>query len=314
VILLAASVLSLNCFPPVRVTPPPAIAPAESLALAGASVILAAGDIADCSATGDEATARLVDSVLRADSAAQVIDAVITVGDHAYPNGTDRDFAQCFGRSWGDTAKLIMKRIRPSPGNHEHNHELAAPYYRYFGDRAGEPGKGYYAFDVGEWRAIALNSELVTNLQFNAADRKAQEDWLRKELADNNGKRCTLAYFHRPAYSSGGHAGDGRMLALWNLLYAGNVDVIINGHDHHYERFLPMNPAGALDTLRGMVQFIVGTGGADLTGIRPPARNSVSRIQGHFGVLKMTLGAGEYRFAFLDTSHRVWDIGGAKCH
>ena len=128
---------ALACYPPVRITPPPATAPAEMFADAGASVLIGVGDIARCGWEGDEITARIVDSVLVADSVAGVEDAVFTVGDHAYPNGTDAEFQNCFGESWGDSSKRIMKKIRPAIGNHENNTGFGAPYFRYFGDRAG---------------------------------------------------------------------------------------------------------------------------------------------------------------------------------
>jgi len=313
-LLLVLLSLQFGCFPPVQLTPPPADAPAEVVALSGASVMIGAGDIADCGSVGDEDTAAIVDSVLKADSAAQVEDVVFTLGDHAYPSGTQRDFELCWGRSWGDTAKRIMKWIRPAVGNHEYDSEGAAPYYRYFGERAGDPKKGYYAYDIGEWRAIVLNTEMLGNPRFTAADRRAQEDWLRADLKDHP-KKCTVAYFHRPLFSSGGHGGHIEMYALFNIMYEGGVDLALAGHEHHYERFAPMTPAGVIDTVKGIVQIIVGTGGADLRGLRTPvAPNSVARIQGHWGVLKLTLGGAEYRHAFIDTTGRVWDRGGGRCH
>jgi acid phosphatase type 7 len=303
-----------SCFPSVDVTPPPADAPAQQVALAGASVMVGAGDIAQCDSRGDELTAVLVDSIMKADSAAGVEDMVFTLGDNAYPSGRARDFAQCWGPSWGDAAKRIMKSIRPTPGNHEHITDWAAPYYKYFGDRAGSPRKGYYAYDVGEWRVIALNSVIAVNSGVPPADRKGQEEWLAKELASNK-KLCTLAYWHHPRFSSGGHGSDPRVEPLWKTLYDAKVDLALVGHDHHYERFLPQGPQARLDTLRGIPQILVGTGGAELRGIRSRrAANSAARIEGHFGVLKLTLGAGEYRSAFIDVTGRVWDRSGGKCH
>jgi acid phosphatase type 7 len=93
------------------------------------------------------------------------------------------------------------------------------------------------------------------------------------------------------------------------------VDVILNGHHHHYERFLPQTPEGVADTARGIEEIIDGTGGGELRGVkRALARNSVTEIHGHFGVLKLVLGAGEYSHAFIDTNGRVWDSGRGKCH
>ncbi len=136
---------------PVETTPPVADAPASLVALTGASVLIGVGDIAAATRRAMSRPPMLVDSVLRADSAAKVHDEVFTLGDNAYPTGSASDYATCFTPSWGDTAKLIMKNIRPSPGNHEHLTNAAAPYYEYFGNRAGSPKKGYYSYDIGAW-------------------------------------------------------------------------------------------------------------------------------------------------------------------
>lgn len=312
--LLAAALVAVNCFPPVEVTPPPADAPAEMVALSGASVLIGAGDIAVCGTSFDEATARIVDSVTTADSIAKVEDAVFTAGDHVYPNGGATYWQTCWKSSWGDTTKRIMRLLRPTLGNHDLDNGFGEAYYSIFGKAAGAKGKGYYAYDLGEWKIIALNSEIVTNPAFSPETRREQEDWLKKELAGST-KKCTIAIFHRPRFSSGGHSGDLRMTGIWNILYEANVDLVLNGHEHHYERFSPQTPAGLRDTVRGITQIIVGTGGADLTGIRNPVQpNSVVRIQGHYGVLKLTLGAGEYQHAFLDISGRIWDRAAGKCH
>ncbi|MGQ0537553.1 MAG: metallophosphoesterase family protein [Gemmatimonadaceae bacterium] len=310
-VLVPLSYVWLGCPPAVKLTPPPAKAPAEEVADSGAAVLLAVGDIASCESQGDELTAALVDSILRADSAAKVADAVITLGDNAYPSGTMRDFQECFGPSWGDPKKLIMKRIRPSPGNHEKDRGSA--YFQYFGDRAGPSGKGFYAFDLGAWRLISLNSEIVANRSYNGDLAGEQEEWLRAELK-NNPKKCSLAYFHHPRWSSSYHGTDTHVLGLWEILYEAGVDMILVGHDHTYERFAPMTPAGVLDTLKGIPQIVVGTGGATLRGFRSPSHHSLARIEGHFGVLKMTLGADGYQHAFIDTRGRIWDPARGKCH
>ena len=311
---VGAALLAINCFPPVEVTPPPADAPTEMLALAGASVLMGAGDIAVCGTTNDEKTAAIIDSIAREDSVSKVADAVFTVGDHVYPNGAMVNWNACWKSSWGDTTKRIMRNLRPSIGNHDLDNGFGEAYYQIFGKSAGAKGLGYYAYDLGEWKIISLNSEIVTNPAFSPETRREQEAWLRKEL-EGNTKKCTIAYFHRPRFSSGGHSGDLRMTGVWNILYEHNVDLVINGHEHHYERFDPQTPAGLRDTVKGIPQIIVGTGGASLTGTRNPVqRNSARRIVGHYGILKLTLGAGEYQHAFLDTEGRVWDRASGKCH
>lgn len=310
---LVLTACSLGCPPPVKTTPPPAKATAEEVALAGASVLIGAGDIATCPSSGDEATAAIVDSVLKADSAAGVKDEVFAVGDLVYPSGRTQDFANCFTPSWGSPARGIMKKIRPVPGNHEYDTPGASGYYEYFGARAGTAGKGYYSYDLGEWRIYALNSEIAVSAQFSTEDKKAQEDWLKKDIADNP-RKCSLAYWHHPRFSSSFHRSEPLMAPLYQILYDANVEVVISGHDHTYERFAPQTPVGALDTLKGVTQIVVGTGGAELRGFYAPSPNSVSRVEGYNGVLKLTLGAGGYQHAFLATNGSIWDPGSGKCH
>jgi hypothetical protein len=275
--------------------------------------MIGAGDIAVCGKIGDEGTARIVDSVLTADSASKVNSVVVTLGDNAYPSdgvGAKEDLPRCFSPSWG--TQRILNIIHPSPGNHDYDSGSGAPYFAYFGARAGPSGKGYYSYDVGEWHVISLNSELYFEGTPTAA--RQQEDWLRKDLNDHR-RLCTLAYFHRPLFSSGFYGPTREMQTVGRILYAGGVDLVLSGHEHHYERFLPQTPSSVADSAKGLTQIIAGTGGGDLRGVRRRlAPNSVVQIHGHFGVLKLTLGAGEYRHAFLDTDGRVWDVGGGKCH
>ncbi len=291
-------------------TPPPAGSPAQQVALAGSVVLIGVGDIARCESQGDEQTAAIVDSVLRVDSAAGVATAVFTMGDNAYSVGSTLEFKNCFTQSWG--SPRIMRVIHPAVGNHEYNTPGAVPYYNYFGARAGPAGKGYYSFDFGDWHVVSLNSELA--VRRGSAVAAEQEEWLKADLAAHR-KLCTVAYLHRPYYSSGEHGNTPSMRRLWEIMYAQNVDLILAGHDHHYERFLPMTPSGVVDTVRGMESMVVGTGGGNLRGVsNPPVRNSAVTIKGYFGVIKLNLGASEYRHAFLDASGRVWDEGGRKCH
>jgi hypothetical protein len=95
------------------------------------------------------------------------------------------------------------------------------------------------------------------------------------------------------------------------------VDLVLNGHDHDYERFLPQSPEGTLDTARGMVELVVGTGGGELRAFMStyaPERHSAYRLQGHYGVVKLTLGGEEWRSAFLGTDGRIYDQFTGRCH
>jgi len=306
--------LVLGCSRDEPATPVPPGGPAQEILFPGAPIMIGAGDIAVCGTRADEATAGLVDSLLRTPGAAIVQRFVFTLGDNAYPSGSggvNDYFRRCFSPSWGTTR--IMNLIHPSPGNHDYDSGSGAPYFNYFGDRAGPPGKGFYSYEVGNWHVISLNSELYFGRGSPAAARE-QEAWLRRDLSDHR-NLCTLAYFHRPLFSSGVHGGTREILPLWRILSEGGVDLVLNGHEHHYERFLPQTPLGVADSAKGIAQIIAGTGGARLRGERSRlAPNTALRILGRYGVLRLTLGDGEYRHAFLGTDGRVWDSGGGRCH
>jgi len=308
-----ALLATVACKPPVNLTPPPAASPAPLVALSGASVMVGVGDIASCASRLSMGTAGLADSVLLADSVAKVDNAAFTLGDNAYEAGTTAEFDKCFTATWGDPNKRIMKSLHPAPGNHEYYTPSANPYYKYFGAAAGPIGKGYYSYGVGQWHVIVVNSEIIVDRAFTDANRREQMAWVQADLAAHKAL-CTIAYWHHPRFSSGWHGGNRNLTAMWQLLYDNDVDLVLNGHDHDYERFRPMTPAGAADTVRGITEIVAGTGGQELRGFEAIQPNSVYRIEGRAGVLLLTLGAAEYRSAFLEVGGRVWDQSGGKCH
>jgi hypothetical protein len=303
----------MGCTRTVELTPPPAASPAWVVAQSGASVMIGAGDIASCLNTASAGTAHLVDSVMKADSIAKVPDVAFTLGDNVYESGTAAEFAQCFTPTWGDPNKRLMRNIRPTPGNHDYYSKGAAPYFAYFGKAAGDNVSGYYSYDVGEWHMLALNSEIIVNPTFNAAVRAAQLAWVEKDLAANK-KLCTLAYWHNPRFSSGWHGSNAQFIPLWELLIKHGVELVLNGHDHDYERFRPMNAQGVVDTVNGITQIVAGTGGDELRRFEAPLANSAARVAGRAGVLLLVLGGAEYRTVFLEVGGRLWDPSGGKCH
>jgi hypothetical protein len=313
-LLVAVCAVALACSNDEKPTPPPGGPAKKELELSGATMMVGAGDIAVCGTNGDEATGRMVDSVVASDSVSNIHTEVFTLGDNAYPSGregVDNDFPRCFQPSWGSAR--VMRVIHPAPGNHDYDSGSGAPYFAFFGDRAGPSGKGYYSYDINGWHVVSLNSELYFEAG-NSADAKAQEDWLRQDLAAHPA-RCTMAYFHRPLFNSGHYGGIRKVLPLWTILYEAGADLVLSGHEHHYERFLPQNPDGVADPARGIEEIIAGTGGGELRGVRYPlARNSVVEVHGHFGILKLALTPDQYRFAFIDVDGRIWDSGGRKCH
>ncbi len=263
-------------------------------------VLLAAGDIAKCNREEDSLTGYLLDINPGI---------VLGIGDNDQVAGSLQEFIDCYGPTWG----RHLDRIYPVPGNHEYGTGGAAGYFTYFGDRATplEPGcrkgcGGYYSFNYGGWHIVALNSEIPSD------PGAPQEQWLRADLAANPSV-CTLAYWHRPRFSSGYHLSGGGP-GLWNALYDYGADVVLSGHDHDYERFAPQNPSGQLEHERGIRQFVVGTGGTDLRDYKFIQPNSEVRNSETWGLLKFTLHPDSYDWEFLPIPGQTWtDKGSANC-
>jgi hypothetical protein len=266
---------------------------------AGDPVVLAAGDIASCSSSGDEATANLLDANAGA--------TVITLGDNAYPNGSATDYSNCYDPTWGRS----KSRTSPSAGNHEYQTSGASGYFGYFGSAAGDPTKGYYSYDLGTWHVVVVNSNCSQVGGCGAGS--PQETWLRSDLAAHP-TACTLAYWHHPRFSSGSTHGDNSSVQpIWQALQDYDADVILNGHEHNYERFAPQTATGVADPT-GIVEFVVGTGGDGHYGFGTAEANSLVRNSDTFGVLKLTLHASSYDWEFLPIAGKSFtDSGTANC-
>ena len=268
-------------------------------AASGPPVIVGAGDIADCARLSQEGTARLLDVTPGT---------VVTLGDMAYESGTFTEYMTCYDPSWG----RHKARTRPAPGNHEYNHGAAAGapgYYQYYGAAAGDPAKGYYSYDLGAWHLVVINS----NLDMNAGS--AQEQWLRADLAAHQ-TVCTVAYWHHPRFSSGGNGSTLVTQPIWQALYDNGADLVLNGHDHDYERFAPQTPTGARDDANGIREIIAGTGGNSLySWPGNPIANSEIRSNENYGVLKITLWPTSYDWDFIPVAGGSFsDHGSTLCH
>jgi hypothetical protein len=260
-------------------------------------VLLAAGDISTCSNSGDEATAKLLDAVPTA--------TVVTLGDNAYEDGTASQFTNCYHPTWG----RHKARTRPSPGNHDYHTSGASAYYNYFGSVAGPSGRGYYSYTLGAWHIISLNSEISVSAG------SVQEQWLRADLAANP-RRCVLAYWHGPRFSSSSnHGSSTRTQPLWQALYDAGADVVLSAHDHDYERFAPQTPTGVRDDAKGIRAFVVGTGGRSHYSLGTRLPNSQVFNGTTYGVLKLTLGDSSYSWQFLPVAGQSFtDSGTGSCH
>jgi hypothetical protein len=273
--------------------------PRASFSAQTAAVLVGAGDIASCDSPGDEATARLLDGIAGT---------VFTTGDNVYEHGTDQEFENCYHPSWG----RHRARTRPSVGNHEYYTAGAAGYFRYFGTAAGEPGKGYYSYDLGSWHVVVLNS----NCRFagGCGPDSPQVQWLLQDVAASRAV-CTVAYWHHPRFSSGLHGSDPTMQTIWQMLVTAGVDVALTGHDHLYERFAPMDGEGRHDAPGGLRQFIVGTGGRSHYPFRTVMQTSEVRHTGTFGVLRLRLDAAGYAWEFIPEAGKTFrDVGSGVCH
>ncbi len=269
------------------------------------AVLVGAGNIADCSggagSTGYEDTADLLDGIAGT---------VFVVGDNAYPNRTYAEFENCYGPSWG----RHKARTYPSPGNVEyHDTASASGYFDYFGAAAGDPTKGYYSYDLGEWHVVVLNSE-CGNVG-GCEDDSPMLRWLKEDLAANP-QPCTLAYWHHPLFSSGYEGDQDWMKPTWEALYAANADVVVNGHDPIYERFGPQDPNGVADSERGIREFVVGTGGVQLFHPLGKIKPNSKVLNYHtYGVLKLSLRSTGYDWEFVPVEGETFtDSGSARCH
>ncbi|QEA39500.1 alkaline phosphatase [Pistricoccus aurantiacus] len=294
-------------------------------AAVGGSILLAAGDIARCQPAGGAATHaeeiwRNLDHSLGLPVAklkanpgalqtANLVEQypgapVLALGDLAYPDGAPADFTHCYERIWGD----FKQRTYPAPGNHEYHSLNAYGYYDYWGSRAGPERRGYYARRQNDWLILSLNSEVAADTD------SLQARWLEDQLAKSDAA-CVLAFFHRPAFSTKDREGNADARRLFDILYRHGATLVLNGHNHFYERTRPLDAAGRVDPEHGIRTFVVGTGGTDPDDSRPPAAFSKRLIGGVHGLLKLELSPEEYQWQFLSAkTHEVLDSGAGSCN
>lgn len=264
--------------------------------LAAVPTVVAAGDISPARIGAQQATSDLVLGLNPT--------RVLALGDEQYHNGTLAEFRQFYAPTWG----RFKGRTHPAPGNHEYNTRGAAGYFSYFGAAARPDGRSFYSFDLGGWHVVSLDSNIARSAT------SAELSWLRADLRQSS-KRCVLAFWHHPRFSSGrSHGGDPSVAPFWQALYRARADLVLNGHEHSYERFAPQTPSGARDG-GGIREFVVGTGGGGLYPFGAPRPNSQVRIAGSYGVLRLVLEPTSYRWQFVNTNGRVLDSGGPRsCH
>jgi hypothetical protein len=234
---------------------------------------------------------------------------VFTAGDNTNPDGTTYEFTNHYDPTWG----RHKARTKPAVGDHDYRTSGASGYFNYFGAVAGDPKKGYYSYNLGEWHAVVLNSNCTQIGGCGATS--PMVTWLKQDLAANP-RKCTVAYFHHPLFSSGSmHGNMTQVKPIWDALYAANVEVVMNGNDHGYERFAPQDPNGKADSARGIREFVVATGGSGLYSYGTIQPNSEVRNNTTHGVLKLTLHPTSYDWKFVPVAGKTFtDSGTTSCH
>jgi calcineurin-like phosphoesterase family protein len=316
-------IVSLQLFPGAGT-----VVDSSQIALAASDpVIAAAGDIACDPASSNFNAGNGTSGLCRQKYTSDLLvnaglAAVLPLGDVQYFCGGYQAFLASYDLSWGRLKSIS----HPVVGNHEYittpdssgpstgcdiTNDGAAGYFNYFGAGAGNPEQGYYSYNIGAWHLVALNSNCTD--AGGCSPVSPQGQWLAADLTAHS-TFCTLAYWHIPLFSSGDRA-ELNSKDLWQILYDHDVDLILNGHDHIYERFAPQDPTGIADPIRGMREFIVGSGGANHTSLATIAANSEVRNTDTYGVLKLTLHPTSYDWKFVPEAGQTFtDSGTGMCH
>jgi len=273
-------------------------AAATTAAVTHPAVLVGAGNVATCGMSTDEQTAALLDNISGT---------VFTLGDNAFEFGSDSEYVNCYGPSWG----RFLSRTYPTLGNHDYLDPDAKGSFDYFGDRLGPTrGLGYYSYDLGSWHIIVLNDKGGSTID------ATQMQWLVADL-DSHKNLCTIAMWHVPLFLSSNTPNwtvNPEHKPIWDALYGAGVDVVLNGQQHNYERFAAMNPSGDLDA-NGIRQFDVGTGGSALDNFTVAIHPHSEIRSATYGVLKLTLKSGRYDWQFIPVAGSSFtDSGSGTCH
>jgi len=241
-------------------------------------------------------------------------DAVLLPGDIQYDIGLLDQFQRSFAVHW----RSVTQPMYVVPGNHDYGSGNLDGYLStfpaYFPNATYQSTdqKTYYSFDLGSWSIYALDSNCPNVGGCDTASEQFR--WL-EQVASQNDRACSMAFWHHPVFTSGIHndaESTGRGQDFWSLLDAYGVDVVINGHDHHYERFMPMNVDGTPDEF-GIREFVSGLGGRSYRPALNLRAGSEKIIDNTFGYLKMELYPQSYNWEFKDIEGNVLDRGVDTC-
>ena len=279
-------------------SPPPTEPPTTDDA--GNPILVGAGDIARCDGPGDEQTADLL----------KILPGIVfTLGDNAYESGSPQDLQDCYAPTWG---QLLDRTEFVVMGNHDLRTDNGQPNKDYFGSRIVRDGVTWYSQNVATWHVVVLDADCGL-ISGGCGPGSPELTWLQSDLAANR-QPCTLAMWHQPLFSSGSHGYDPLVKPFWDALYGAGAELVLNGHDHDYERFAPQDPSGTVDEARGMTEIVVGTGGGVPRGFAKPVANSLSRADHLYGVISITLLPDGWTTRFVSPDSLFADSSSGTCH
>jgi chitodextrinase len=242
------------------------------------------------------------------------------VGD-VYEKGSKAEFY-----NWYGTGNNLWGRFRsitdPVIGNHEYENGVA-PGYRDYWD-LGQNTPTYYSYDAAGWHFIALNSNC--GLLQDCAVGQTQYQWLLNDLNTHNNV-CTIAYFHHPVFNVGPEGYAASMNAMWTLMAQHGVDIVLTGHDHDYQRWMPLdgnvnnqsqngfgNPSPT-----GITEFVTGGGGHGIQQftVNPLDNRMVVGFDtspSTFGALRLQLNQYGASFQYINHQGTTLDSGAVPCN
>lgn len=243
-------------------------------------------------AVGDSAVPGQADDLLGEMLEGHAPERLLYLGD-VYETGTPEEFQTNYGTSLG----RFKASTYPVPGNHDFpNH--AEGYDVYWGELTRRNrDRHYYAFDIGSWHFVALNTEEPLG------PGSAQFRWLRRHMAKRRDD-CTMVISHAPRLNAGEHGDDAEMGAVWDRLLRGKAVAVLSGHDHDYQRFKPED---------GITQIVAGTGGRGLYDVNEEDSRLAASDDKTFGALRLELRRGRADYDFVTIDARSLDSGTLSC-
>jgi hypothetical protein len=239
-------------------------------------------------AFGDSGTGSSDQMALRDQMATVPFDLIVHTGDIAYGSGTRAEFEAYFFKPYADYLKYFP--AFPASGNHEYETEGAAPFREAFvlPENGGPEGKErWYSFNWGDVHFVALDTERTGPVQAG---------WLDADLTANT-LPWTIVIGHKPPFSSGSHGNDAAFQTHFvPVLEQHKVPLVLNGHEHDYERTTPQN---------GVIYVVTGGGGR---GVREVGRSSFTAFSEaviHF--VYVTVSGNELALHAIDGLGREFD-------